>query len=266
MERERGERRRVLLGFGGEALFMLFVAYTTSETTAILSLIMAVGSSGFAISGKGFDDSLIPDLSLSISLAYIDYSLIFFRLQRQSSGHCSAIRGDSDGILQWNRHVGWADLSVCHGKVHGSWGARLGKGNISLSLSLSLSLSFCLSKPILSSGVPPRFAHPLHRHHLLRGLRFGRASGWGFWFYRLIDKREREKERKRERPYAFRIGRSLRRRRSPGRPTLTPSSAWSQIRIMEPPKRERPSERAQVGRERRREEKEGERESERERE
>uniref|UniRef100_A0AC35UDZ1 MFS domain-containing protein n=1 Tax=Rhabditophanes sp. KR3021 TaxID=114890 RepID=A0AC35UDZ1_9BILA len=38
-------------GFGGEAFFMLFVAYTQSEVTATLCLILAVGCSGFAISG-----------------------------------------------------------------------------------------------------------------------------------------------------------------------------------------------------------------------
>ncbi|KAK5975981.1 hypothetical protein GCK32_008810, partial [Trichostrongylus colubriformis] len=38
-------------GFGGEALFMLIVAYTNKESTAILALILAVGCSGFAISG-----------------------------------------------------------------------------------------------------------------------------------------------------------------------------------------------------------------------
>lgn len=39
-------------GFGGEALFMLIVAYTKSERIAMLALILAVGSSGFAISGE----------------------------------------------------------------------------------------------------------------------------------------------------------------------------------------------------------------------
>jgi hypothetical protein len=39
-------------GFGGEALFLLVVAYTTNETTAIIALTIAVGCSGFAISGK----------------------------------------------------------------------------------------------------------------------------------------------------------------------------------------------------------------------
>ncbi|GMT18463.1 hypothetical protein PFISCL1PPCAC_9760, partial [Pristionchus fissidentatus] len=38
-------------GFGGEAFFMLLVAYSKSEFWAILFLILAVGSSGFAISG-----------------------------------------------------------------------------------------------------------------------------------------------------------------------------------------------------------------------
>ena len=38
-------------GFGGEAAFMLVVAYTKSEFTAIVALILAVGCSGFAISG-----------------------------------------------------------------------------------------------------------------------------------------------------------------------------------------------------------------------
>ncbi|VDK61205.1 unnamed protein product [Onchocerca ochengi] len=38
-------------GFGGEAVFMLVVAYTKSDATAVLALILAVGSSGFAISG-----------------------------------------------------------------------------------------------------------------------------------------------------------------------------------------------------------------------
>ncbi|PAV87585.1 hypothetical protein WR25_04805 [Diploscapter pachys] len=38
-------------GFGGEAAFMLIVAYTNKESTAIIALILAVGCSGFAISG-----------------------------------------------------------------------------------------------------------------------------------------------------------------------------------------------------------------------
>lgn len=38
-------------GFGGEALFLLVVGYTTNRTLAIWSLVLAVGSSGFAISG-----------------------------------------------------------------------------------------------------------------------------------------------------------------------------------------------------------------------
>lgn len=35
-----------------EALFLLFVAFTRSTTFAIIALILAVGFSGFAISGK----------------------------------------------------------------------------------------------------------------------------------------------------------------------------------------------------------------------
>ncbi|KAL3117077.1 hypothetical protein niasHT_007480 [Heterodera trifolii] len=38
-------------GFGCEALFLLFVAYTKSERTAMIAMIIAVGCSGFAISG-----------------------------------------------------------------------------------------------------------------------------------------------------------------------------------------------------------------------
>ncbi|KAI1721070.1 major facilitator superfamily domain-containing protein [Ditylenchus destructor] len=38
-------------GFGCEALFLLVVAYTKSERTAVLAMIIAVGCSGFAISG-----------------------------------------------------------------------------------------------------------------------------------------------------------------------------------------------------------------------
>ncbi|KAJ1352113.1 putative vesicular glutamate transporter eat-4 [Parelaphostrongylus tenuis] len=38
-------------GFGGEALFLLIVAHTKSESTAVLALVLAVGCSGFAISG-----------------------------------------------------------------------------------------------------------------------------------------------------------------------------------------------------------------------
>uniref|UniRef100_A0A914X2Q0 Major facilitator superfamily (MFS) profile domain-containing protein n=1 Tax=Plectus sambesii TaxID=2011161 RepID=A0A914X2Q0_9BILA len=38
-------------GFGGEALFLLVVAYTTNERTAVIALTIAVGCSGFAISG-----------------------------------------------------------------------------------------------------------------------------------------------------------------------------------------------------------------------
>ena len=38
-------------GFGGEALFLLVVAYARTKTQAVVALIIAVGSSGFAISG-----------------------------------------------------------------------------------------------------------------------------------------------------------------------------------------------------------------------
>ncbi|VDK34311.1 unnamed protein product, partial [Anisakis simplex] len=38
-------------GFGGEAFFMLIVAYADNARTAVIALILAVGSSGFAISG-----------------------------------------------------------------------------------------------------------------------------------------------------------------------------------------------------------------------
>ena len=38
-------------GFGGEALFLLVVGYTKSDTAAIVGLVFAVGCSGFAISG-----------------------------------------------------------------------------------------------------------------------------------------------------------------------------------------------------------------------
>merc|ERR1712038_562442 len=38
-------------GFGGEAVFLLVVAYARNRMTAVVALIVAVGSSGFAISG-----------------------------------------------------------------------------------------------------------------------------------------------------------------------------------------------------------------------
>ena len=38
-------------GFGGEALFLLVVGYTNNKTLAVVALVLAVGSSGFAISG-----------------------------------------------------------------------------------------------------------------------------------------------------------------------------------------------------------------------
>ena len=39
-------------GFGMEALFLLFVGFTRNPTTAMACLTIAVGFSGFAISGK----------------------------------------------------------------------------------------------------------------------------------------------------------------------------------------------------------------------
>uniref|UniRef100_A0A915MWE0 Major facilitator superfamily (MFS) profile domain-containing protein n=1 Tax=Meloidogyne javanica TaxID=6303 RepID=A0A915MWE0_MELJA len=46
-------------GFGCEALFLLVVAYTKSERTAMTALIFAVGCSGFAISGfNGFSNGI----------------------------------------------------------------------------------------------------------------------------------------------------------------------------------------------------------------
>merc|ERR1739844_122119 len=38
-------------GFGGEALFLLVVGYTRNKSVAVVSLVIAVGCSGFAISG-----------------------------------------------------------------------------------------------------------------------------------------------------------------------------------------------------------------------
>lgn len=38
-------------GFGGEALFLIGVAFAKTESTSLICLIIAVGSSGFAISG-----------------------------------------------------------------------------------------------------------------------------------------------------------------------------------------------------------------------
>ena len=40
-------------GFGGEALFLLVVGYTRNKSIAVVSLVIAVGCSGFAISGQG---------------------------------------------------------------------------------------------------------------------------------------------------------------------------------------------------------------------
>lgn len=41
----------VCIGFGGEAVFLLVTAYARGKDIAILALCIAVGSSGFAISG-----------------------------------------------------------------------------------------------------------------------------------------------------------------------------------------------------------------------
>jgi ACS family sodium-dependent inorganic phosphate cotransporter-like MFS transporter 6/7/8 len=38
-------------GFGGEAFFLLILGYTNNKSYAIMALVLAVGSSGFAISG-----------------------------------------------------------------------------------------------------------------------------------------------------------------------------------------------------------------------
>jgi len=45
-----------MLGFGLEALFLLGVGFTKDTTTAILCLTIAVGFSGFAISGKSITE------------------------------------------------------------------------------------------------------------------------------------------------------------------------------------------------------------------
>ena len=42
----------VTSGFGLEATFLLVVGFTTNAQVAIVALILAVGFSGFAISGK----------------------------------------------------------------------------------------------------------------------------------------------------------------------------------------------------------------------
>lgn len=67
--------QKLLTGFGGEAIFMLVVAYTKSDVTALFALILAVGSSGFAISGynrlfqfKHFTNFQILSILVSIYL------------------------------------------------------------------------------------------------------------------------------------------------------------------------------------------------------
>ena len=45
-------------GFGMEAIFLMFVAYTRDTVTAITSLVLAVGFSGFAISGSFYQASI----------------------------------------------------------------------------------------------------------------------------------------------------------------------------------------------------------------
>ncbi len=54
-------------GFGMEAVFLLGVGFTRDTTTSIVCLTLAVGFSGFAISGKHYTCTLGPWWTCSVS-------------------------------------------------------------------------------------------------------------------------------------------------------------------------------------------------------
>ena len=62
----------LFLGFGGEAIFLLFTAYARGKEMAIFCMCIAVGSSGFAISGKLISHSLIIPMFV-LSFAHLTF-------------------------------------------------------------------------------------------------------------------------------------------------------------------------------------------------
>lgn len=99
-------------GFGMEATLLLVVGFSHTKGVAITFLVLAVGFSGFAISGKTiFNINIAPDLLNLYATNIVDISSIFYmawtymsnhlcanfvfillqRFQCQPSGHCTPL-------------------------------------------------------------------------------------------------------------------------------------------------------------------------------
>lgn len=98
---------------------MLVVAYTNKESTAVLALVLAVGCSGFAISGC----SVHPSKAAKHRGTHSP-----FRIQREPSRHCSSLCCHSHGFLEWNRNTCRPYLPHRHGEVHRERPPRMGQG------------------------------------------------------------------------------------------------------------------------------------------
>ena len=98
-------------GFGMEAVFLLFVAYAKNPRLAIAALTVAVGFSGFAISGETnvAPRSILDSLSLSWRAN---------RIQCQSSRYRATLCKYSDGDFQWGGNLSGNVMSGGGGISH----------------------------------------------------------------------------------------------------------------------------------------------------
>ena len=85
-------------GFGGEALFLLVVGYTENKTLAIAALILAVGSSGFAISGFNVNHLVSSTLERLKSPVCYCTTLGLLSLQDIAPRYASILMGISNGV------------------------------------------------------------------------------------------------------------------------------------------------------------------------
>lgn len=90
----------LFLGFGMEATLLLVVGYSHSKGVAISFLVLAVGFSGFAISGESLNDlARIARFERAQKSVYFTHCC--YRFQRQPSGHRSSLRQHPHGHIQW---------------------------------------------------------------------------------------------------------------------------------------------------------------------
>lgn len=146
-------------GFGGEAFFLLFVGYANGPYMALISLVLAVGSSGFAISGSILSaDRIRIEESAGFNVNHLDIA----------PRYASLLMGISNGFGTFSGMI--CPFVTEQLRTHVS-SKRIVHENIELIAAGG--------RTWLEDSIPAGIDDSLHRCHLLCALRQRRATGLG---------------------------------------------------------------------------------------